>query len=175
MKLIGQHIKLRALEPEDLEALYQWENNSANWEVSGTLVPYSKYILDQYLASAHQDIYTLKQLRMMIVKNNAIEKPIGCIDLFDYEPKNKRAGAGILIGEANERGLGYGFEAMQLLISYATEVLDLHQLYANILKENNASLKLFQKLGFEISGIKKDWIFSKGEWKDEYLLQYIRK
>jgi diamine N-acetyltransferase len=175
MKLEGKKVKLRALEPEDLELLYSWENDTSNWDISGTLTPYSKYILDQYLASSHQDIYTGRQLRLMIVKNDLSERCIGCIDLFDFDPKNKKAGAGILIGSEDERGKGYGFEAMQLLLGYGLQTLDLHQIYANIMVGNEPSLKLFQKLGFEITGTKKDWIYSKGEWKDEYLLQYISR
>ena len=175
MKLAGENIRLRALEPEDLEILYRWENNTSNWEVSGTLAPYSKYILDQYLASSHQDLYTVKQLRLMIVKNEGTDAPIGCIDLFDFDPKNKKAGAGILIGSEEDRAKGYGFEAMQILLQYAIQTLDLHQVYANIMEGNIPSLHLFKKLGFEISGLKKDWLYTKGEWKNEYLLQYICK
>lgn len=175
MKLSGVNIKLRAMEPEDLEVLYQWENDSSNWEISGTLTPYSKYILDQYLASAHQDIYTLKQLRLMIVSNDGNERQIGCVDLFDYDPKNKKAGVGLLIGSKSDRKKGYGSEAMQLLIDYAITTLDIHQIYANVITENKPSLKLFEKLGFVITGTKKDWLFNNGKFSDEYLLQYIAK
>ncbi|PQJ23517.1 GNAT family N-acetyltransferase, partial [Tenacibaculum sp. SG-28] len=64
--LHGEHIRLRALEPEDLEFLFQIENNETFWEVSHTLIPFSKYILKQYIANAHQDIYEAKQLRLLI-------------------------------------------------------------------------------------------------------------
>ena len=66
--LKGKHIKLRALEPSDLETLYNWENNIQIWKVSHTMTPFSKHVLTQYLANAHQDIYTSKQLRLMIQK-----------------------------------------------------------------------------------------------------------
>ncbi|HCC29063.1 MAG TPA: GNAT family N-acetyltransferase, partial [Marinilabiliales bacterium] len=58
---------LRALEPEDLDFLYACENNTQIWQVSHTLVPYSRYVLKQYLANAHLDIYTAKQLRLLMV------------------------------------------------------------------------------------------------------------
>jgi len=49
--LIGQHIKLRALEPQDLELLFQIENDTDLWELSQTQTPFSKHILQQYVAN----------------------------------------------------------------------------------------------------------------------------
>ena len=98
--LKGKHIKLRALEPSDLETLYNWENNTQIWKVSHTMTPFSKHVLTQYLANAHQDIYTSKQLRLMIQKD---EKDIGTIELFDFEPTHLRAGVGIWIADESER------------------------------------------------------------------------
>ena len=66
MQLVGELIQLRALEPEDLNRLYRWENDSSIWSVSGTLMPFSKFILEEFVNQAHQDIYTNKQLRLII-------------------------------------------------------------------------------------------------------------
>lgn len=172
--LTGEKIKLRALEPTDLDVLYQWENDTTIWLVSGTITPFSKLVLKQYIVDTHQDIYTAKQLRLMIELLQE-KKPIGCIDLFDFDPKNKRAGIGILIGDTKARNNGYASEALTLLIQYAFTVLDLHQLYANILIENEQSAQLFKKHSFQKIGIKKDWILSDGKWLDECTLQLINE
>ena len=117
MLLEGQHIKLRALEPEDLDFLYQTENNSEYWEISHTQTPFSKFLLKQYLENAHLDIYEAKQLRLLIEERET-GAPIGMIDLFDFNPQHKRAGVGIIIH--NEfQNLGYASEAMQLIIHYS--------------------------------------------------------
>ena len=65
-----EHIYLRALEPTDLELLYTCENDRLVWKVSNTITPFSKYILQQYLESSQNDIYTNKQLRLMICTKN---------------------------------------------------------------------------------------------------------
>jgi len=170
--LKGEHIFLRALEPEDLEFLYTIENDESVWELSHTQTPYSRYVIKKYLENAHQDIYEAKQLRLVIsdYKNNTL----GLIDVFDFDAKNKRAGIGILIVKPENRGQGYGKEALQLLISYCFTHLALHQVYCNISANNEASLKLFQNEGFTIIGLKKDWNFNNGEFTNEYLLQYIK-
>lgn len=169
--LQGEHIYLRALEPNDLDFLYAIENNTAVWEISGTTTPYSKQVLQLYLENAHRDIYDVKQLRLCICdfKNEAI----GLIDLFDFDPKNKRAGVGIVIASEQSRNLGYATEALELLSGYCKVTLELHQLYCNILADNKASIHLFEKLGFTQVGVKKDWISSNGNFKNEILYQKI--
>ena len=181
MQLVGELIQLRALEPSDLNCLYRWENDTTVWSVSGTLAPFSRYVLEQYLASSHQDIYTNKQLRLMIELNYMDEedregvRSIGCIDLFDFDPKNRRAGVGILIADRNDRGKGYATEALHLLVEYCFDVLDLHQVYSNVRVDNEQSVALFKKLGFEVTGLKQDWIFDGGRYYDEYTMQMIRR
>ena len=172
--LKGTKIYLRALEPEDLEFVYAVENNEAIWEVSNTQTPYSRFLIRQYLENAHQDIYEAKQLRLAICKNDSADA-IGLIDLFDFDPKNKRAGVGIIIQNESDRHSGYGKEALGLVIGYAFNQLQLHQLYANISTENSASLSLFTTFGFEKIGIKKDWNFTRNRFHDEALFQLIKK
>lgn len=172
--LQGQNIHLRALEPEDLEFIYAIENDENIWEVSNTITPYSKFLIRQYLENAHQDIYEAKQLRLAICKKENSEA-IGLIDLFDFDVKNKRAGVGIIIQNEIDRNSGFGKEALDLVISYAFEHLQLHQLYANIGTENKASLSLFITFGFEKIGVKKDWNFTNNFFRDEAVFQLIKK
>ena len=170
--LKGEHINLRALEPEDLDFLYQIENNEAFWEVSHTQTPFSKYILKQYLENAHLNIFEAKQLRLLI-EEKSTKKQIGMIDLFDFNPTHKRAGIGILIHPDFQQN-GFATEALSLLINYAFSILDVHQLFANITLDNTNSLSLFAKHNFQKVGIKKDWILSEGKFKDEVLFQLIK-
>lgn len=170
--LKGTNIHLRALEPEDLEFVYNLENDESIWHVSNTQTPYSKFLIRQYLENAHQDIFEAKQLRLAICKNDTSEA-IGLIDLFDFDPVNSRAGIGILIQNETNRGNGIGKEALGLLINYSFTQLQLHQLYANIGVDNEASLNLFVTFGFQKIGIKKDWIFHNNSYQDEAIYQLI--
>ena len=171
--LKGTNIYLRALEPEDLEFVYAIENNELVWEVSNTETPYSRFLIRQYLENAHQDIYEAKQLRLAICLNNS-QEAIGLIDLFDFDPKNNRSGVGILINDAQNRNKGIGSEALALIVDYSFEQLQLHQLYANIGTDNEISIQLFTKFGFQKIGIKKDWIKVNNRYKDELLFQLIK-
>ena len=174
MFIKGEHIYLRALEPSDVDVLYKWENNRQIWHVSNTQTPFSRYVLEQFLVNAHEDIYTNKQLRLII---SEIDKDgaVGAIDLFDFEPYHLRAGIGILIAD-EFRNKGYAFEALKLLQDYAFNTLLLKQLYCNVTVSAPASLQLFEKAGFEKIGLKKSWNrISATQFEDEYLLQLINK
>ncbi len=171
MLLAKNDIQLRALEPEDLEFLFKIENDTSFWEVSGTKTPFSKYILKQYIANSHMDIYEAKQLRMVIETK---QKPIGLVDLFDFEPQHQRAGIGILI-DSDYQHKGYASLALELMLDYSFTILQLHQVYANIETKNIASIKLFTKAGFELVGIKKQWNKIPKGYQDEALYQLINK
>ncbi len=170
----GIHVKLRALEPTDVDLLYAWENDTTIWEVSNTLAPFSRFQIEEYVLNAHQDIFTAKQLRLMVELAEPGKDPIpaGTIDLFDFDPLHHRAGVGILIREPY-RAKGVALEAMTAFIQYAFNTLHLHQLYCNISPDNATSLHLFEKLGFEKCGIKKEWVHDGQRWQDEWMFQMI--
>ena len=68
--LTGKVTRLRALEPNDIEPIYKWENDSSIWQLSNTFAPFSKYVITQFIENSHQDIFQLKQLRLMIEKTD---------------------------------------------------------------------------------------------------------
>jgi diamine N-acetyltransferase len=171
--MTGKNLHLRTLEPTDIDLLYGWENDRQIWPVSNTVTPFSRFILEQYILNSHQDIYTTKQLRLMI-ELSANNQTIGAVDLFDFDPGHQRVGLGILINKEN-RGKGYSKEALNLVIDYCFNTLMVHQIFCNIGSDNEISMKLFQSLGFEIVGNKRDWLHINNQWKDEYLLQLIKK
>ncbi|NCU44034.1 N-acetyltransferase [Candidatus Saccharibacteria bacterium] len=174
--MIGKNVLLRAVEPADTERLYLWENDMQIWHLSSTKAPFSKYLMEQYVMNAQQDIYAARQLRLMVDTHHSPEEnvTVGCVDLFDFDPANRRAGIGILITE-DERGKGYGKEALELMIDYAFNTLNLHQIFCNILENNEQSLKLFKKQGFKTIGLKRDWTQIDGVWQNEFILQLLKK
>lgn len=168
----GNKINLRPLEMEDLNLLYDWENNPLVWTVSNTVTPYSKHILQQYIKGAGADIYSSKQLRLVIEKTDQ-KQAIGFIDLFDFDPYNSKVGVGILIAETQERNKGFSTEALQLMLQYVKKHLGLKQVYCNITADNKQSVQLFEKAGFVKTGTKKDWIRIEDRWLDEGIFQLI--
>ena len=162
-------ITLRALEPEDLDLLFEWENDSSLWIISNTRAPFSKYVLTQYLKNASRDVYEQKQVRLIIETTD--KKGVGAVDLFDIDFFHQRAGVGILIHKTEDRRHGYASDALNALENYVTETLGLRQLFANISEDNTGSIHLFQKAGYSLTGIRKKWLNTLSGWKDEWFFQ----
>lgn len=167
--LENEHIRLRALEPEDLSLLYNWENDSSLWTVGATVAPYSRYALKEYIVEARRDIYELKQLRL-VIELKETRDAIGLIDLFDFDPHNRRAATGILVDSRFQKN-GWAAEALTLLLEYAFSFLRLRQLYAYVPADNESSRRLYQRCGFIVSGTLTDWIVSGNTYKDVVVMQ----
>jgi len=145
--LKAEHIFLRKLQVSDVDYIYEWENNPANWEVSNTQQSFTKEEITVFV-SGNQDIFIHHQLRFIIALNSN-EQPIGCIDLFEFDDKNKQVGIGVLMANNQYRNKGYATEALRLLINYCRNELKIVHAFCNIFKENTTSIRLFEKCGFQ--------------------------
>lgn len=172
MFLENELIRLRALEPEDLDILYKWENNSNLWVHGNTLTPYSKLALRNYISETQQtDIFEAKQLRLMIeLKQKKIV--LGSVDIYDFDFHNSRVGIGILIDEQMRKN-GYAEQTLKLIEDYSFNFLHIHQLYAYIATDNENSIRLFEKCRYKKSGLLKNWIRHNNAYKDVSLYQLI--
>jgi diamine N-acetyltransferase len=163
-------LRLRALEPTDLDLLYTWENDATVWAASDTAAPYSRQVLWQYLENYTGDIYQSRQLRLMIELNDGTA--VGTVDFFHYDPLNNRAELGLLIAPEH-RGHGYGRMALQLARDYAAQHIGMRQLYVYIRTDNTACLQLFVDFGFEQAGLLHAWVKRGRNYHDVAVLQLL--
>ena len=159
MSLEGELTRLRALEAEDVDLLYVWENDPAVWGVR------------RFLDEQRFDLYAARPLRLVVETLDG--RAVGLVDLFEFEPVDLRAGIGILIHGAGDRGRGFASDALDVLCRYARQVLGLHQLWCSVAPDNAASLALFRRAGFAECGRKREWRRTPDGWADELLLQKI--
>lgn len=169
--LINEQIFLRAVEPEDLDVMYQMENDPEMWDISNFIEPYSRHLLREYISSSQNDVFADRQLRLMIVWR-ATGEVAGTLDLDSFEPRHARAGVGIAV-RRHFRNHNVGTQALGLLVEYAFSFLHLHQLYAYVPVHNTASISLFKKAGFSSVAVLKDWIHASEGYEDIYLLQLL--
>ena len=176
------NINLRKIEPSDLPFLYQWENDATMWADSDTHNPLSRHDLHQYIENTTGDIYRDGQLRLIIEgsadtpsSNSLIASSpnsliasspnsliasspniLGCIDLFDFDARNRKAAIGMYIAP-EARGKGIGKQAVQLLLDYAFGFLHLRMVYAIISVHNTACSHIYEQMGFTPSSPLANW------------------
>lgn len=181
---------LRAMEPEDVDAIYSWENDPEVWTDSAAHQPFSRHTLNQFIEeNSGADIYSCRQLRLMaelevITKcDHGVSLPtgkntlcshytVGCVDLFDFDPYHRRAGIGIIV-DSRHRRQGYGTMMLAELENFARQHLSLHQLHCIIAADNEASTALFENAGFKKCGTLSQWVLSNGRWLDAHTYQKI--
>ncbi len=171
--LSDTHIRLRALEPEDVLSLYDWENLSDLWQSSCTLAPYSRRNIMRYIESYEADPFHEGQLRLMAESVKTAE-PVGLVDLYNVEARHRRACVAILIAPALQRR-GLATRALALLEGYCRRHLALHQLIAAVPASNTASRRLFLKAGFTHVATMPQYIASgaEGEYTDALVFNKI--
>jgi len=163
-------IRLRAIEPEDLDLLYRIENDMKLWNVGTSNVPYSRYALHDYVANASDDIYVDRQVRMMV--ENAAGEIVGIVDIVNFDPANRRAEVGLIILDAFRRQ-GYGRSILARVSDYAVTVLHLRQLFAFVDVTNEPSLALFRAAGYQQSATIRDWLYDGRDYRDAVLMQLV--
>jgi diamine N-acetyltransferase len=164
------NIHLRALEPEDLDVLYRIENDRELWQAGTTNVPYSRYVLHDYIANTSNDIYADRQLRLMIEDDNA--RVVGIVDLMNFDPRHNRAEVGLVI-QRPFRCQGYAQATLPKLAHYAAHILHLHQLYAVVRSDNHVARSVFQKMGYKETVTLSDWLYDGRQYAEATVLQLL--
>lgn len=164
-------IGLRAVEPDDTDALYLWENESVQLMCGGIRAPLSRHQIWTYANNYDSNPLSSGELRLMVVDCERGER-LGCVDLTDIDVHNGRAQVGIYV-KASVRGRGIGRRSLGLLAGYAKECLGLHQLWAVVARDNSSSLKLFESCGFKSCGLLRSWIKKGQSFTDALVYQFM--
>jgi diamine N-acetyltransferase len=173
MLLRNQKVRLRALEAEDLDMIYRWENDTTLWDTSSNHAPFSRKQIWEYINNYNADIFATQQLRFVVVEA-ATERAVGMIDLYDFDAMNRRAYVGLLID--NEfRNQGFGRLAIEVLEGYCYAKLGMHQLAAVVATDNAASIAMFKRVGYETAGCLRSWLRVGERYADVEMMQHLLK
>lgn len=164
-------ITLRAPEMADVDSIFLWENDPGFNESLPQSAPLSRYQVWEYIQNYKADPFSTRELRMIIF-DEALDKAVGHIDMFDFDPVNRRAGIGIFIDESRRRE-GYAKEALEMFEAYVIRTLGMHQLWAYIALDNEASKGLFTKAGFKPAGRLRSWLRRKTVYQDALFFQKL--
>lgn len=169
MPIKGEKIYLRAMEPEDLDLIFEVENSEELWQVSATNVPVSRFAVRNFIANTTNDIYADKQLRLMACIAGS-DAPAAIADLTDFNPRHSRAEVGIAV-MPGFRGKGIATDTLRTLSQYARQELRIRMLYAVVPESNAASLALFDKAGYSRAAVLDEWLLTDGKAENAVLFE----
>ena len=150
----------------DLSQMLSWENDLKNNHYTDFPVNYTSSQIENFLNSEH-DLLLHNQIRYTLELNSSA---VGCVDLYDYDVVNARAGVGIYV-DVKFRNRGIASKSLKLLKSISSERYLISNLYADIISENKASIKIFENADFIKNGLKKNWIRTENSFQDVFFYQ----
>ena len=168
--IIGELVKLRAIERDDLSLIASWRNDPAI---------YRNYIEYEPLSLAKQERWFESILAHPTEKNLMIALPdgqaIGTVGLGNIDERS-RVGEVIrfLIGEPHYRLMGHAVEALHLILAYGFEHLNLHKIYATDLATNPKMISMHQQFGFVQEAVLREHVFHEGVHTDLVILGLLR-
>ena len=95
---------------------------------------------------------------------------VGTVDLFDFDVFHSRVALGLFV-DTQYQGKGYASQALKLTEEYVFNFLKINQLYCHISEKNTASKSMFEKEGYEVHGILKNWIRVGEEYENIIVFQ----
>jgi len=167
--LNNNNLKLRAIELEDLNFIYNLENDPDNWFCGTNLPPYSKFTIKKFIDYSKNDISITKQLRLIIEYN---KKSVGILDIFEIDFYNERAGLGIIVAK-EYRNKGIASQTLNIACNYSKNILNLNQLWCQINSLNTFSINLFNKVGFKKTGEMSNWYKQGDKWISIFFMQKL--
>ena len=167
--ICAMNITLRAVEPADLDVLFLLESADACGEGSFASAPVSRRMLWEYIENYDADVYSARQLRLIIECDGTAA---GAADIYDFDPRNRRGFVGIAVCKAMRRK-GIGAAALSALCEYASSTLSIHQLAAVVAVDNEASRALFTACGFKGCGRLRSWVRRGGQYADAIIFQRL--
>ena len=170
-KYEGKRIYLSPMNSEDYKIFTAWVNDETLARGIGNF----KYLISEEKEKEWIDekIKNNDYNFCIVLKSN--DTLIGSYGLEVKDQVSRRFHIGGFIGNKEDRGKGYGTEALELVTKFAFEVLNANSVYSGIFSFNEASLKSAKKAGYKIAGKFREAYFYNGEYYDEILIEMTKK
>jgi RimJ/RimL family protein N-acetyltransferase len=165
----GTKTRLRALEHDDLPHFVRWINDP---EVRRFMV--IRYPLSMTEEEKWWEGFLERENDYIFAIEAEDGTYIGNIGLHDLERENRRAMLGIIIGHKAYWGQGYGTDAIQAMLRWTFETLNMHRVYLTVYAYNERAFRCYQKCGFRHEGTMRQARFTGGRYYDELMMGILR-
>lgn len=171
--IVGKHVRLRAIEKEDLPRFTEWLNDA---EVRRNLVLHQPLSLAQE-EKWYEDILkkpvSEQPLSIDILSDGGWQHAGNC-GLFDFDEHARSAEIGIFIGQKSLWGKGYGCEAMRLMTRHGFLQLNLNRIFLRVFETNPNAIHCYEKAGFKHEGRLREAHFLDGRYIDVLIMSILK-
>lgn len=167
-KLVGENIYLSPRNTEDYEKFTEWLNDFETTDYTGrssivmTLEAEKKYLEENSFPEA---------AFLIVVKDN--DTMIGTVALEKINHINRTATLGIFIGDKEYRNKGYGTEAINLILDYGFNYLNLNNIELAVMEFNERAIKCYNKCGFKEYGRRRKCKYINGKYYDSIYMDIL--
>lgn len=169
--LIGGKVCLGPMFQTDAPILFKWRNRFELMQLDGLYRPVSQHSFEEWFNSIGKD-----PLRVVFaIRRQGDLAFLGYVQVINIQPVFRSAEIGIMIGEAEHRGQGFGQEALRLCINYCWRELNLQRLSLMVVGENPVAVHTYQKVGFECEGVLRRSIYRNGAYADAIVMGLLRR
>lgn len=170
--LEGKLVRLRALEPTDVERAYRWMNDPEVIRHLGVRYPLSMADEERWLKERPTNSFE-KGVGLAIETEDGVH--IGSLDLRDVRPEDRKAGMGIMIGDKEYWSNGYGTDAIVTLLRFAFGEMNLNRVWLHVFEFNERAIACYQKCGFREEGRLRQHSYNQGRYWDTVVMGVLRE
>ncbi len=98
---------------------------------------------------------------------------VGNIGIHNIDNENRRASLGIVLGDKEKWGQGYGSEALMTVLRYAFRELGLHKVTLRVFQSNERAIRSYKRCGFKKEGLEREQVFKDGKFHDLYVMSIL--
>ena len=168
--LEGQLVRLRALEPGDLERCYTWINDREVTRYTTARYPMSRADEERWLQASTSNF----TLGVKLAIETMAGDHIGNIDLHRSHPEDRKCGLGIMVGDKERWSQGYGRDAIITLLRFAFHEMNLHRVWLTVLEDNERAIVCYLKCGFVEEARQRQDVYTLGRFRDVLYMGVLR-
>jgi len=168
--LIGDKVTLGPVLNGDGAMLFNWFNHLGLAATNGSFRPVDETKFSQWIAGLGNDVARVT----FAIRANQLLRLLGYVQITNINAVVRSAEIGVAIGEAKDRGQGFGQEALTLALRYCWSELNLRRVTLFVLSNNPAALHVYRKVGFETEGLLRQAAYTNGQFHDVTVMAMLR-
>ncbi len=172
--IYGEHIRLRAVEREDVKKFFEWVNDPEVTHGLTLYLPMSMSDEEKWFERASNRDPNTKPLAID-VRDDDGWRLIGNCTFFDIDTIARSGELGIMIGDKSVWNKGFGTETMRLLLRHGFETLNLNRIMLKVHADNPRAVRAYEKAGFKMEGSLRQAVFKQGTYEDVHIMSVLRR